>query len=82
MWTSSVDAPSARFAALLDLAPTDFLGESGVRRLDVQKRTSMEIRRYVFRTEFVAALASYWQKVKDVAGFPGAMGANLREIHD
>lgn len=82
VWTSTVIAPSARFVALLDLATGDFVGESRVRMLDLQKWTGMEIRRYVCRAKFLVALASYRQKVKEVAGLPGAVSTNLRKIHD
>jgi hypothetical protein len=42
----------------------------------------MVIRRYVFRAELFVALASYRQKIKNVAGLPSAMSANLRKVHD
>jgi hypothetical protein len=38
--------------------------------------------RNVLRAELFVALASYRQKIKNVAGFPSAVSANLGKVHD
>jgi len=63
-------------------ATLDFVTESRLGVFDVQQRTSVEFRRYVFRAKLFVAFATYRQKIKNIARLPSAVSADLRKVHD
>jgi hypothetical protein len=49
--------------------------------LNVHGRTIMTFRTYVLGAIFFVALAGNWEEIKDIAGWQGTVGADLREVH-